>query len=254
MRIASRINATGLEEFREHTFEHPFMLMTFQFLVQALCLPLWYFVTGGQTRGRNQNDDDNNDNNDNQQNPDPNRYDEPMINAAAPNIQEPPVGPDPAGNDDDQLINPNGDEEPAQPVRPRREPIIPNNPAWNQRPIDNTKFNRFLFLAPAMFDVVRYGLLYLAIRLTYNSRFMMLRSAAVIFTVMLRVAFLSKHMAKYMWVSVSMVVAGLGLIGMTDYVATTSVLSGHIWSRFSVLDRKLSKIPVGMIMVVIGHL
>ena len=40
----------------------------------------------------------------------------------------------------------------------------------------------------------------------------------MLFTVLLRVAFLSKHMAKYMWVSIGMVIVGLGLIGMTDFI------------------------------------
>ena len=42
--------------------------------------------------------------------------------------------------------------------------------------------------------------------------------AAVLFTVLLRVAFLSKHMAKYMTVSIGMVIVGIGLIGMTDFL------------------------------------
>lgn len=219
--IAKRQNVTGTFGFVEHPFEHPFMIMLFQFLVQACCLPLWYFVTGGQRANQN------NQNNDQPLGApvNPVRYDDVMIangNPVNPNIVnagniQDNIG-DQVGDGDDPLINANGEPEEPQPVRPRREPIIPNNPAWNERPVDQTIFNPFLFLAPAMFDLSRYGLLYIAIRLTYDSSFMMIRSASVIFTVLLRVAFLSKHMAKYMWVSISMVVAGLGLIGMTDYV------------------------------------
>lgn len=51
-----------------------------------------------------------------------------------------------------------------------------NNPAWNQRPPDQTKFNKFIFLVPAFFDLSRSALLYVAIRLTYNSSYMMIRS------------------------------------------------------------------------------
>lgn len=87
--------------------------------------------------------------------------------------------------------------------------------------MDQTKFNVLLFVVPALFDLSRYGLMYIAVKLTYNSTYMLIRSASVLFTVLLRVAFLSKHMAKYMWVSIAMVIVGLGLIGMTDFVYLT---------------------------------
>lgn len=194
-RIAKQINATGTPGFHEHTFEHPFMLMAFQFIAQALCIPIWLIITPAIARENNQAQENAAER---QQ-----AYDVPILNNDEPNIQE----NDNADDDDDvPLLN---------------NEVQPNNPAWHNRPVDQRKFNKFLFLVPAFFDLSRTALLYVALRLSYNSSYMMIRSAAVLFTVLLRVAFLSKHMAKYMWVSIFMVIVGLGLIGMTDYVYDT---------------------------------
>ena len=57
-----------------------------------------------------------------------------------------------------------------------RLPVQPNNPAWNHPPVDQTKFNKFLFVVPAIFDLSRYGLMYVALKLTYDSSYMLTRS------------------------------------------------------------------------------
>ena len=61
---------------------------------------------------------------------------------------------------------------------------------------------------------------------------------------LLRVAFLSKHMAKYMWVSIAMVVIGIGLIGMTDFLPMFSppgfdkygIAAGILYYKFLFID------------------
>ncbi|KAK7093542.1 solute carrier family 35 member F6-like isoform X2 [Littorina saxatilis] len=225
--IARGVNATGLPSFKRHPFEHPFLLMALEFLAQALCIPLWLIITGGYTPPRNphiRNYDDRGPRYDDvEEHPAPeDDADDQILVPADAGIQangNVVVENIAARNDgDDEMINVVGEND----QRPgRRPPVEPNNPAWNQRPVDQTKFNMFLFVVPAFFDLSRYGLLYIAFKLTYRSSFMMIRSASVLFTVLLRVAFLSKHMAKYMWVSIGMVVVGLGLIGMTDFVHKT---------------------------------
>jgi hypothetical protein len=55
-----------------------------------------------------------------------------------------------------------------------------NNPNWNAAPVDQTKFNVLLFVVPAMFDLGRYGLMFIAVKLTYNSLFMFIRGKQII--------------------------------------------------------------------------
>ncbi|XP_076451920.1 solute carrier family 35 member F6-like [Babylonia areolata] len=209
--IAKHHNATGVSHWREHPFEHPFLLMAFEFLAQALCLLLWYIITGGVTPRRNPhiygpNRIEARDQAYAQPQPVDGEDDQPLLAEGEENIQD--------GNDV-RMLNPGADE---QENAGQDEQPIYGNPAWNQAPVDQTKFNMFLFLVPAFFDLSRYGLLYVAINLTFTSSYILSRCAAVLFTVLLRVAFLSKHMAKYMWVSIGMVIVGLGLFGMTDFV------------------------------------
>lgn len=213
--ISRRYNVTGVSHFKPHPFEHPFLLMSLEFLAQAICLLLWYIITNGVTPPRNRHVYGQNQFQEREL-----AYDQP-----ADGEDEPLLMPDQAniqnGNDDNMIIA-GGDGEGNNEDGDAEDHLQgPRNPAWNQGPVDQTKFKVWLFLVPAFFDLSRYGLMYIAVKLAYHSSYILSRSAAVLFTVLLRVAFLSKHMAKYMWVSIMMVFIGLGLFGMTDFVHKT---------------------------------
>jgi drug/metabolite transporter (DMT)-like permease len=82
----------------------------------------------------------------------------------------------------------------------------------------NQNFSPFIFLPAALCDMVGTSLAYIGLNLTYASSFQMLRGAVMIFTGLLSVAFLGRELQRYKWFGMFTVVAGLAIIGVTDFV------------------------------------
>uniref|UniRef100_A0A914E0U5 Sugar phosphate transporter domain-containing protein n=1 Tax=Acrobeloides nanus TaxID=290746 RepID=A0A914E0U5_9BILA len=80
------------------------------------------------------------------------------------------------------------------------------------------KFNPFIFLPPALCDVIATSLSYTGLNLTTASSYQMLRGAVIIFTGLLSVAFLRMRLQGYRWIGMLLVTLGLVIVGVTDIV------------------------------------
>ncbi|XP_048453408.1 solute carrier family 35 member F6 [Rhincodon typus] len=81
------------------------------------------------------------------------------------------------------------------------------------------KFNSFIFLPPALCDMTATSIMYIALNLTSASSFQMLRGAVIIFTGLLSVAFLGRHLTASQWVGIFFTICGLVVVGLADFVS-----------------------------------
>lgn len=84
--------------------------------------------------------------------------------------------------------------------------------------LNSGSFNPFIFLAPALCDLTATSTMYVGLNLTYASSFQMLRGAVIVFTGLLSVAFLDKHMKRYEWLGIFIVIVGLICVGLSDVI------------------------------------
>ena len=81
----------------------------------------------------------------------------------------------------------------------------------------NRNFNPFIFLPASLCDMCATSLAYTGLTLTFASSFQMLNGAIMIFTGLLSVAFLGNKLQPHKWIGISMVVAGLSVVGFCDF-------------------------------------
>ncbi|CAG0912671.1 unnamed protein product [Notodromas monacha] len=86
-------------------------------------------------------------------------------------------------------------------------------------------FNPFIFLPPALCDMTATSIMYIGLNLTYASSFQMLRGAVIVFTGMLSVAFLSRLLSWRQWGGIFAVIAGLAVVGASDFVSPSTSAS-----------------------------
>ena len=80
------------------------------------------------------------------------------------------------------------------------------------------KFNPFIWAIPAMCDLFGTSIMYVGLTWTFAASFQMLRGSVIIFTGLLSVAFLGNKLKIYNWVGMVMVIVGLVVVGVGDYV------------------------------------
>lgn len=85
----------------------------------------------------------------------------------------------------------------------------------------NSDFNPIIFLPPAMCDLIATSIMYVGLELTFASSFQMLRGAVIIFTGLLSVAFLGRHLKLYEWLGIFTVLIGLVVVGLSDMLFPT---------------------------------
>ena len=73
---------------------------------------------------------------------------------------------------------------------------------------DQPKPNMFLFLPPALCDVIATSMMYVGLNLTSASQFQMLRGSIMIFVGIFSKIFLKKQMEWFRWVGMAVVFAG----------------------------------------------
>ncbi|XP_064460553.1 solute carrier family 35 member F6-like [Ornithodoros turicata] len=93
--------------------------------------------------------------------------------------------------------------------KPSSEPLPPSVSG-------SRSFNPFIFLPPAMCDLIATSIMYVGLELTFASSFQMLRGAVIIFTGLLSVAFLGRHLKGYEWLGILIVLLGLVVVGLSD--------------------------------------
>lgn len=80
----------------------------------------------------------------------------------------------------------------------------------------NNDFNPLIFLAPAMCDMVATSVMYIGLNLTFASSFQMFRGAVIVFTGLFSMIFLKRRLFAYKWIGITIVLAGLAIIGCAD--------------------------------------
>ena len=80
------------------------------------------------------------------------------------------------------------------------------------------KFNPFIWAIPAMCDLFGTSIMYVGLTWTFAASFQMLRGSVIIFTGLLSVAFLGNKLKIYNWIGMVMVIVGLVMVGVGDYV------------------------------------
>lgn len=79
-------------------------------------------------------------------------------------------------------------------------------------------FNPLIFLPPALCDMCATSLMYIGLVMTYPSSYQMLRGSLIIFTGLLSVAFLHRTLRAYQWTGMIVVLAGLIVTGLADFL------------------------------------
>lgn len=82
-------------------------------------------------------------------------------------------------------------------------------------------FPKQIFFVPAFCDCLATSTMYLGLTLTYASSFQMLRGAVIVFTGLLSVAFLGRKLRYYQWIGIFVVIAGLVIVGVSDFIGST---------------------------------
>ncbi|EPB76997.1 hypothetical protein ANCCEY_03905, partial [Ancylostoma ceylanicum] len=85
------------------------------------------------------------------------------------------------------------------------EPIIP-------------QFNPFVFLLPAVCDIVATCILYVGLNLTTASSYQMLQGALIVCTGLLSIFLVNARIQAYKWIGMFIVVLGLVVVGVTDFL------------------------------------
>ena len=80
------------------------------------------------------------------------------------------------------------------------------------------KFNPLLWAIPAMCDLMGTSLMFVGLTWTYASSFQMLRGSVIIFTGLLSVAFLGSKLLLRHWIGMLLVIAGLVVVGVGDFI------------------------------------
>ncbi|GFU00282.1 solute carrier family 35 member F6 [Nephila pilipes] len=88
----------------------------------------------------------------------------------------------------------------------------------NNQVLNSGSFNPLIFLPPALCDLTAASTMNIGLNLTYASSFQMLRGAVIVFTGLLSVAFLNKHMKRYEWLGIFTVIVGLICVGLSDVI------------------------------------
>ena len=83
-------------------------------------------------------------------------------------------------------------------------------------------FSIFVFLLPAVCDMLATSTLYVGLELTYTSSYQVLQGARLFFTACLSVAFLGSKVPVYYWVGVVSVAVGFGVVSLGDAVSDYS--------------------------------
>nr|XP_045620292.1 solute carrier family 35 member F6-like [Procambarus clarkii]XP_045620293.1 solute carrier family 35 member F6-like [Procambarus clarkii] len=94
-----------------------------------------------------------------------------------------------------------------------------------------SSYPRLVFYLPALCDMTATSMMFVGLTLTFASSFQMLRGAVIVFTGLLSVAFLGRSLRYYHWLGIFTVLAGLVVVGLSDFISSsedTSDINGII--------------------------
>lgn len=108
------------------------------------------------------------------------------------------------------------------------------NKKKGEAPPVHPKFPPYVMYIPAFCDMLATSIMYLGLTLTYASSFQMLRGAVIVFTGLFSVAFLGRKLRYFSWVGIGIIIVGLLLTGIADFIVgdtggdTNAVLTGDL--------------------------
>ncbi|XKL66574.1 hypothetical protein PGB90_009994 [Kerria lacca] len=98
----------------------------------------------------------------------------------------------------------------------------------------NQNFNSFIFLPPAIFDIVATSLMYIGLEMTYVSSFQMLRGSVIVFVALLSQNFIGRTIKIHQWGGILFIILGLVVVGWSDFkfkeksVDTNTIITGDL--------------------------
>ncbi|EYC06754.1 hypothetical protein Y032_0074g878 [Ancylostoma ceylanicum] len=78
------------------------------------------------------------------------------------------------------------------------------------------RFNPFVFLPPAICDIIGTSVMYIGLNLTTASSYQMLRGALIVCTGLLSIFMVAAKIPGFKWMGMLLVVMGLVVVGVTD--------------------------------------
>nr|CAD7458803.1 unnamed protein product [Timema tahoe] len=82
----------------------------------------------------------------------------------------------------------------------------------------NRSYNPLFLLPSAMCDMIASSVMYVGLVFTYASSYEMLRGAVIIFVGILSILFLGRKLVAREWCGIVLVIFGLGLVGLSDFI------------------------------------
>eukprot|EP00455_Lapot_gusevi_P041108 TRINITY_DN4730_c0_g1_i3.p1 TRINITY_DN4730_c0_g1~~TRINITY_DN4730_c0_g1_i3.p1 ORF type:complete len:208 (+),score=33.87 TRINITY_DN4730_c0_g1_i3:75-698(+) len=108
----------------------------------------------------------------------------------------------------------------------------PKNPHWK------------IFIMPAIADYFAVSLTFFALNLTYASMFQMLRGSVIVFTALLAVIWLRRRLFLHHWIGVSILMAGLFLVGVSASLVNNELSSANnhrmMWGNLLVVIAQIA--------------
>ncbi|CAG2054806.1 unnamed protein product, partial [Timema podura] len=82
----------------------------------------------------------------------------------------------------------------------------------------NRSYNPLFLLPSAMCDMIASSVMYVGLVFTYASSYEMLRGAVIIFVGIFSILFLGRKLVAREWCGIVLVIFGLGLVGLSDFI------------------------------------
>jgi len=103
----------------------------------------------------------------------------------------------------------------------------------------------YLFLPPALCDMIATSTVYIGLNLTFASSFQMLRGSVILFTGLLSVAFLGQVIKRHMWLGMAVITLGLVCVGVSDIIFN---------ENHDVSDSDLNAIIAGDLLIILAQI
>jgi len=99
----------------------------------------------------------------------------------------------------------------------------------------NRQFNPLILFIPAMCDMISTSTMYVGLNMTYASSFQMFRGSVIVFVGLLSVGFLDRILKKREWSGIFLVILGLSIVGVADFMSNSGSNNGPTPDRNSII-------------------
>jgi len=109
----------------------------------------------------------------------------------------------------------------------------------------NQNFSPWIFLPPAMLDMIATSTMYVGLTLTYAGSFQMFRGSVIVFVAILSVVALRRKIAVFQWIGILLVIVGLVVVGASDFLYTSDSASSD--------DKSTNAVITGDILIIVAQ-